>query len=57
MKKSYADLVVKLAATGNSDAYGELIQRYKEYLYKMAFCYVKDEKKALDLLANVPIKG
>lgn len=57
MKKSYADLVVKLEDTGNSDAYRELIQRYKEYLYKMAFCYVKDEKKALDLLGECTYKG
>ncbi len=60
-KKSYADLadtkLVKLAAAGDSDAYGELIQRYKEYLYKMAFCYVKDEQKALDLLGECTYKG
>ena len=53
--KPYADLsdykLTKLAINGD-EAYGELMQRHKEYLYKMALCYVKDEQKALDLLGE-----
>ncbi len=60
-KKLYINLsdtkLVKLAIAGDSEAYGELIQRHKEYLYKMAFCYVKDEQKALDLLGECTYKG
>lgn len=60
-KKTYADLsndkLTKLAINGDSEAYGELMQRHKEYLYKMAFCYVKDEQKAIDLLGECTYKG
>lgn len=30
--------LVRKAIRGNAEAYGQLIEHYKEYLYKTAFC-------------------
>ncbi|MGL4372274.1 MAG: sigma-70 family RNA polymerase sigma factor [Turicibacter sp.] len=46
-----------LAISGDAQAYTELLQLYKVYLYKMAFSYVKDEQKALDLVQECTYKG
>lgn len=42
--------LVKMSVKGDCDAFGILIKRNKEYLYKTAFLYVKDQDKALDIL-------
>ena len=38
------------AIHGNPEAYGWLIIRHQEYLYKMAFLYMKNQQDALDLV-------
>lgn len=40
--------LVKKAVKGNPDAYGALISEHQEYLYKMAYLYVRNEDAALD---------
>ena len=42
--------LVKRAIRGNPDAYGQLIAGQQEYLYKMAFLYMKNKEDALDLV-------
>lgn len=49
--------LVKKAIRGNPDAYGELIITHQNYLYKMAFLYMKNEQDALDLVGTVILKG
>lgn len=49
--------LVKKAVRGNPDAYGKLIVHYQEYLYKMAFLYLKNEEDALDAVGNTILKG
>ena len=41
MDKEQELKLAKKAIRGNPDAYGELITCYQEYLYKMAFLYMK----------------
>ena len=45
------------AIHGNPEAYGWLIIRHQEYLYKMAFLYMKNEQDALDLVGTTILKG
>lgn len=45
------------AMHGNPDAYAWLITRHQEYLYKMAFLYMKNEQDALDLVGVTILKG
>ncbi len=45
------------AIHGNPEAYGWLITRHQEYLYKMAFLYMKNEQDALDLVGTTILKG
>ena len=40
--------LVKKAVKGDPDAYGRLITEHQEYLYKMAYLYVRNEGTALD---------
>lgn len=35
--------LIKESMKGNKESFGILIKKNKEYLYKMAFLYVKDE--------------
>lgn len=42
--------IIKQARKGNKEAFSKIIKINKEYLYKTAFTYVKDEHKALDIL-------
>ncbi|HBJ2620571.1 UNVERIFIED_ORG: RNA polymerase subunit sigma-70 [Clostridium botulinum] len=42
--------LVKMAMKGDSKAFTSLIRENKEYLYKMAYSYVKNEQMALDIL-------
>ena len=49
-------LAVK-AKHGNVDAYGTLIEHYKEYLYKTAMLSVKNEQIALDIVGDCILNG
>lgn len=42
--------LIKESMKGNKEAFGILIKNNKEYLYKMAFLYVKDEQDALEVI-------
>lgn len=42
--------LIKKAINGDAESFTELMKIYKTYLYKIAFSYVKDEQKALDIL-------
>ena len=49
--------LVRRAIRGNPDAYGALITEHQDYLYKMAFLYMKNKEDALDLVGSVILKG
>lgn len=49
--------LTKKAVRGNADAYGQLITEYQEYLYKMAFLYMKNQQDALDVVGTTILKG
>lgn len=49
--------LAKKAIKGDSEAYTELVKINKNYLYKIAYSYVKDEEKALDILQESIYKG
>lgn len=42
---------------GNANAYGELIELYKETLYRTAWLYVKDQQSALDIVGDCILNG
>ena len=42
--------LIKESMKGNKESFGILIKNHKEYLYKMAFLYVKDEQDALEVI-------
>lgn len=42
--------LIKESMKGNKKSFGILIKNNKEYLYKMAFLYVKDEQDALEVI-------
>ena len=50
MKEDSIERWVKKAIRGNVDAYGQLVELYKTYLYKMAWLYVRNEDLALDVV-------
>ena len=50
-------ILVKKAKKGDSDAFTELYKIHKVYLYKIAYSYVKDEDKALDIIQECAYKG
>lgn len=45
------------AIRGNTEAYGELIQYYKDYLYRTAMLSVKNEEIALDMVSECILNG
>ncbi len=49
--------LTKKAIHGNPEAYGRLIILYQEYLYKIAFLYMKNEQDSLDLVGSTILKG
>ncbi|MGL5347974.1 MAG: sigma-70 family RNA polymerase sigma factor [Peptostreptococcaceae bacterium] len=60
LARSRESLEIKLAKDsikGDSKAYTELVKLYKSDLYKIAYSYVKDEQKALDILQETTYKG
>lgn len=50
------DLIIK-AQRGCNDSFEKLIDKYKEYLYKTAFMYVKNEHDALDIYQETVFKA
>ena len=56
MDKSQRGLVKK-AMRGNPKAFGTLIQQELEYLYRMAFLYVRNEADALDVVQESILKA
>lgn len=49
--------LVKSSIKGDSTAFTELMKIHKVSLYKIAFSYIKDEEKALDILQETTYKG
>lgn len=49
--------LAKASIKGDSKAYTELVKLYKNDLYKIAYSYIKDEQKALDILQDTTYKG
>lgn len=49
--------MIKKAMKGDGSAYTEIIKKNKNYLYKMAFLYTKNEELALEVLQESVYKG
>lgn len=49
--------LAKKAKQGDPDAFTELYKIHKIYLYKIAYSYIKDENKALDIMQECAYKG
>ncbi|ELC8465927.1 sigma-70 family RNA polymerase sigma factor [Clostridium perfringens] len=49
--------LIKESMKGNKESFGILIKNNKEYLYKMAFLYVKDEQDALEIIHETVYRG
>ena len=49
--------LIKESMKGNKESFGILIKNNKEYLYKMAFLYVKDEQDALEVIHEAVYRG
>ena len=50
-------LLVKKSIHGNVNAYGTLITHCQDYLYRIAFLYVKNEDLALDAVGECILQG
>ncbi|WP_368491016.1 sigma-70 family RNA polymerase sigma factor [Clostridium sp. BJN0013] len=50
-------ILVNNAKKGDDTSFVELINSYKENLYKMAFIYVKNEQDALDIVSDTVYKA
>ena len=48
---------VEQAIKGDKDAFINIIKVNKEYLYKTAYMYVKDDSKALEILQETITRG
>ena len=55
-EKTEIDLV-KEAINGNKESYIELIKMNRDYLYKIAYSYVKNEEIALDIISETTYRG
>lgn len=51
------NVLIKKAKKGDESAFWALIQDKREYLYKIAYCYVKNEQDALDIVSETVIKA
>lgn len=49
--------LIQKAKKGNTEAYGELVQIHKDYLYRNAFCYVKNVDLAYDVFQEAVTVG
>lgn len=50
IQKDNPERLVQKAMRGNCDAFGQLIHIHQDYLYRMAFLYMKNEDAALDVV-------
>lgn len=50
-------MLARKAKKGDVQAYGDLIKFHKEYLYRTAFSYVKNQDLALDVLQDTTVQG
>jgi len=57
VKESLEIQLAKKAKCGDSEAFAEVYKIYSVYLYKIAYSYVKNEDKALDILQESAYKG
>lgn len=57
MEKKVSLRLVERASKGNREAFGELIVKYQEYLYKLAFMYTKNEQDALDAVQECAMRA
>lgn len=57
VKEEKMKRLVRSAIRGNVDAYGQLIEVYKTYLYRTAWLYVRNEDLALDVVQESILKG
>lgn len=57
MDPSTMEKLAAKAARGNVKAYGQLIEELKEYLYRTAFLYLKNEDAALDVVGDCILAG
>ena len=55
--KDLEEILIEKSIKGDYDAFGDLIKIHKDYLYKMAFVYVKDRDKSLDILQECIYKS
>ena len=46
---SLEEVLIKQSQQGDDNAFEKLIDKYEEYLYKMAFLYVKNEQDSMDV--------
>lgn len=49
--------LIKMSISGDSEAFAELIKLNKEYLYRVAYIYLKDINKSLDALQECTYKS
>ena len=56
-KESMEIELVKASIKGDSVSFTELMKLHKVSLYKIAYSYVKDEQKALDIIQDTTYKG
>jgi len=50
-------ILVRKAKKGNAQSFGELIKIHKEYLYRTAFLYMKNEDMALEVFQEAVVQG
>lgn len=51
------NMLVKKAINGDKESFIYILKKYKVDLYKIAYMYVKDEEKALEILQETIVKG
>lgn len=56
-KKCTEQSLIKKSIEGDKYAFEEIIRNYKEYLYKIAFTYTKNEHDALDIYQETIFKA
>ena len=57
MEQGGEERLVREAVRGSVQAYGELIQRHKNYFYKIAYTHCGNEQDALDIVQESIVKG
>lgn len=51
------NMLIKKAINGDKNSFICIFKKYKVDLYKIAYMYVKDEEKALEILQDTIVKG